>query len=134
MTDLSHLGVVAVSGSDRLSWLHSLATQQLADLAPGTSTETLLLDPHGHVAHAAAVLDDGETTWLVTEAASAAPLAAFLDSMRFMLRVEVRVAADVAVLGTHADGPGLRLADGTVPLRWVDPWPAVVPGARPTAR
>lgn len=129
VTDLSHLGVVAVTGPDRLSWLHSLATQQLADLAPGVSTETLLLDPHGHVAHAAFVLDDGGTTWLITESAAAAPLAAFLDSMRFMLRVEVRIDPDVAVLGAHPDGPGLRLREGSTPLRWVDPWPTVALGS-----
>lgn len=129
VADLSHLGVVAVTGPDRLSWLHSLATQRLDDLAPGASTETLLLDPHGHIEHAAAVVDDGETTWLVTEPGHAEPLRAFLDSMRFMLRVEVRHAAEIAVLGTHADGPGLRLPDGTTPLRWVDPWPRVAEGS-----
>lgn len=125
VTDLSHLGVAAVTGPDRLTWLHSLASQQLADLAPLVPTEMLLLDPQGHVQHAAAVLDDGTTTWLVTERDGVGPLVAFLDSMRFMLRVEVREADELAVLGTHGDGPGLRLPDGEEPLRWLDPWPRV---------
>src|SRR5690606_25879207 len=125
VTDLSHLGVAAVTGPDRLTWLHSLASQQLADLAPLVPTEMLLLDPQGHVQHAAAVLDDGTTTWLVTERDGVGPLVAFLDSMRFMLRVEVREADELAVLGTHGDGPGLRLPDGHEPLRWLDPWPRV---------
>ncbi|WP_420112001.1 YgfZ/GcvT domain-containing protein [Pseudactinotalea sp.] len=129
LTDLSHLGVVTVTGPDRLTWLHSLATQQLSGLTPGDSVETLLLDVHGHIEHAAAVLDDGECTWLVTEAGHADALATFLDSMRFMLRVEVRRAEEVAVLGTSADGPTLRLRDGSAPLRWVDPWPAVGEGS-----
>jgi folate-binding protein YgfZ len=128
VTDLSHLGVVAVTGPDRLRWLHSLATQQLEDLVPGASTETLLLDPNGRVEHAAAVVDDGETTWLITEAGHAAALAGFLDSMRFMLRVEVRLDDQTAIVGTSADGPGLRLQDGSTPLRWVDPWPGVLAG------
>ncbi|WP_156253102.1 YgfZ/GcvT domain-containing protein [Pseudactinotalea terrae] len=129
LTDLSHLGVVTVTGPDRLTWMNSLSTQQVADLAPGASTELLLLDPNGHVEHAAATIDDGETLWLITEATHAERLSAFLDSMRFMLRVEVRRAEDVAVLGTSADGPALRLRDGGSPLRWQDPWPAVAPGS-----
>jgi tRNA-modifying protein YgfZ len=129
VVDLSHLGVVTVTGPDRLTWLHSIATQQLRDLQPGASTETLLLDPNGRIEHAAAVVDDGGTTWLITEPAHAEPLRAFLDSMRFMLRVEVALREDVAVLGTHADSPRLRLVDGGEPVRWVDPWPVVGAGS-----
>jgi folate-binding protein YgfZ len=87
--DRSHRGVLAVRGPDRLSWLHALTTQDVAHLAPGAVTELLVLSPHGHVEHHADVLEDGETTWLLTEPGAAAPLAAFLDGMRFMQRVEV---------------------------------------------
>ena len=34
VVDLSHRGVVTVTGPDRLSWLHSLTTQHLTGLAP----------------------------------------------------------------------------------------------------
>ena len=34
--DLSHRGVVTVSGPDRLSWLHSMTTQHLLGLEPRT--------------------------------------------------------------------------------------------------
>ncbi len=34
---------------------------------PGESTELLVLDPQGRVEHAPAVLDDGETTWLIVD-------------------------------------------------------------------
>ena len=128
VTDLSHLEVVAVSGEDRLSWLHSLATQHVSGLAAGVSTELLLLDVQGRIEHAAFVIDDGTVTWLVTEPGRAEALAQFLDSMRFMLRVQVRVASELAVLGTGA-GPSLRLPDGSEPLRWEDPWPSVAPGS-----
>ncbi len=36
--DLSHRGVLRVSGPDRLTWLHSLTTQHLEALAPGVPT------------------------------------------------------------------------------------------------
>ena len=50
--DLSHHGVVTVSGPDRLGWLNSITSQLLLDLGPRDSTETLVLSPHGHVEHA----------------------------------------------------------------------------------
>jgi hypothetical protein len=49
--DLSHRGVITVTGPDRLAWLHSLTTQHLDSLAPGSSTMALILSPHGHVEH-----------------------------------------------------------------------------------
>ncbi len=87
--DLSHLGVLAVTGADRLSWLHSMSSADLLSLTPGESAVTLFLDPNGHVEHEVHVTDDGTTTWLVTEPASAGPLADFLNRMRFTLDVAV---------------------------------------------
>ena len=40
--DLSHRGVIRVSGPDRLTWLHSLTTQHLEGLQPGVPTATLV--------------------------------------------------------------------------------------------
>ena len=100
VVDLSHRGVVTVTGPDRLSWLHSLTSQQLVDLPPRTSTETLVLTPKGHVERALHVVDDGESTWLGVEPGTASGVVEWLDRMRFMLRVEVAdVSDDYAVLG-----------------------------------
>jgi folate-binding protein YgfZ len=87
--DLSHRGVVTVTGPDRLSWLTDLTTQVLTPLAPGTSALALILSPHGHVEHELHVVDDGATTWLVCEPGTSEALAAYLRSMQFLLRVEV---------------------------------------------
>ncbi|WP_394552849.1 YgfZ/GcvT domain-containing protein [Agromyces sp. MMS24-JH15] len=132
VVDLSDRGILTVTGPDRLSWLHSMASQALDRLAPGESTETLLLDANGHIEHAAHVVDDGESTWLVVEGAEAPALAAWLGRMRFMLRVEVADrSADHAVLGA-ATAAALDLAapsaDGGTGtggvIDWVDPWSA----------
>lgn len=132
VVDLSHRGVIAVTGVDRRSWLDSLLSQRLNGLLPGESAEALLLDPAGHVEHAAAVLDDGTTTWLVVEGAEAAAFATFLDRMRFMLRVEVADrTADTAVLG--AFGP-VGALDGVQPLTWLDPWSTGAAGGATAAR
>jgi folate-binding protein YgfZ len=87
--DLSHRAVVTVTGPDRLSWLHSLISQHVANLQPGVGTTGLVLSPNGHVEHVMAIVDDGTTTWIHGEPGTAPALSGFLDSMRFMLRVEV---------------------------------------------
>lgn len=123
VVDLSHRGVVTVTGADRLSWLHSLTSQHLLGLAPRVSAETLLLSPKGHVENALHVVDDGQTTWITVEPGCAAPLVEFLERMRFMLRVEVTdVTAEYAVLGEPIGAPSTE----SEPLAWVDPWPGPV--------
>lgn len=87
--DLSHRGVVRVSGPDRLTWLHSLTTQHLLALQPHNSITTLILSPHGHVEHAMSGYDDGAALWLHVEPHAATPLVAWLQSMRFLMQVEV---------------------------------------------
>jgi len=123
--------VLAVSGEDRLTWLDSLVSQALARLAPGVSTEMLVLDPQGRIEHAASVLDDGETTWLIVDRGDADALLAWLTRMRFRLRVAPRDADDeYAVVGGTAAAlqDVLAAAPAGVPLVWRDPWPHVVPG------
>lgn len=144
--------VVAVAGPDRLSWLTTLSSQVLTGLKSGDGgAETLLLDAQGHITHALAALDDGRTLWLVTEAGRGEALATFLDSMRFMLRVEVTERPDVMVLGALGEGLEalVQAARDTAPESpdaqadaaptaaepqdsliglWRDPWPGVVEG------
>ena len=125
--------VVAVTGADRLTWLTTLSSQQLTGLTPGDGgAEALLLDARGHIAHALAALDDGRTLLLVTEAGDGPALAALLDRMRFMLRVEVSAREDLVALGALGAGRERlrRAADGAGALvgAWTDPWPGVVEG------
>jgi folate-binding protein YgfZ len=99
LVDRSHRGVVRITGADRLSWLHSLTTQDLAQLAPGQTAQALVLSPNGHVEHHLTVTDDGTAVWAHTEPGAAGPLLEFLESMRFLMRVEpADVTAEVAVL------------------------------------
>lgn len=87
--DLSNRGVVAITGPDRLSWLHSLTTQVLEGLEAGQSALALILSPHGHVEHELHAVDDGTATWLIVQPGTADTLVRYLRSMQFMLRVEV---------------------------------------------
>ena len=100
--DLSHRDVVTISGADRLTWLHSLTTQFLENLAPGIPTEVLLLSPQGRIEHGFSGVDDGETFWAHTEQGAGAALVQFLDRMKFFMRVEVAdVSTDFAVIGVN---------------------------------
>ena len=99
VVDRSSRGVLRITGQDRLSWLHSLTTQHLEGLAAGTSAQALILSPTGHIEHHLTLADDGTAVWVHVEPGTAGALKEFLDSMRFMLRVEVAdVSQDYAVL------------------------------------
>jgi tRNA-modifying protein YgfZ len=114
LVDRSNRGVLRITGPDRLSWLHSLTTQHLEQLAPGGATEALVLSPNGHIEHHLTLTDDGAATWVHVEPGNSAGLLAFLESMRFMLRVEPEDVSDqyavLTLMGPAADVP---LPDGT---------------------
>ncbi|WP_104196573.1 folate-binding protein YgfZ [Cryobacterium sp. M15] len=133
IVDLSHRGVLSVAGPDRLTWLNSIASQELKSLAPGESTEMLLLDPTGRLEYAIRVLDDGVETWLLIEAAELPGLQKFLDRMKFMLRVQVvDHTLAYATIGAMTDAPATvgiaPAAPNDVPLTWLDPWAHVARG------
>ncbi|HEV7949762.1 MAG TPA: folate-binding protein [Glaciihabitans sp.] len=132
IVDLSDRAVLTITGPDRLSWLNSLTSQAVTKLAPGESAETLLLDQAGHLEYAVRLLDDGVTTWLLLERTDATGLHAWLDRMRFMLRVELADRSDdFATIGTLGDPTTLSLTPASpngVALAWRDPWQSVVAG------
>lgn len=147
VVDLSHKGVLAISGEDRLSWLTTLSSQALGTVVPGDSAETLFLTVQGRVEFAPHVFDDGARTWLITEIAETEGLRQWLESMRFALRVEVEDhTSKIAVVGAvqvpeHVEAAALRLAASltsrvdaeadpaaVLPLCWEDPWPGIATG------
>jgi folate-binding protein YgfZ len=97
--DLSHRSVIAISGEDRLMWLHSLTTQHLEKLVAGEWKEALILDPQGHVEQQLFLVDDGMTTFIHLDHEKVPSLLDYLQKMKFMLRVDVRdVSNEYAIL------------------------------------
>ena len=125
LTDLSHFGVVRVSGPDRLTLLTTLSTQIVTDIGE-QSRELLLLDANGHVAFSAAIIDRHDVAYLITDAGRAEQMADYILRMRFMSRLEVEVATDLAPMGFTLGGPLQRALAGE--LVWEDPWPGVCEG------
>jgi folate-binding protein YgfZ len=120
VVDRSHRELIAVTGEERLSWLHLVISQHVTELAEGTGTEALVLDTNGRVeAHmvVAHTHDAGGTVWLDTDpgsrVTSALPkggpqsLLEYLEAMKFWAKVEIRDATSelalVTVLGPDAD-------------------------------
>ncbi|MGW5851525.1 CAF17-like 4Fe-4S cluster assembly/insertion protein YgfZ [Streptomyces sp. NPDC055254] len=117
--DLSHRGVVTVTGPERLSWLHLLITQHVTELPAGQATEALILSANGHIEHALYLVDDGETTWAHVEPGTQGELIAYLESMKFFYRVEVAdrteefavvhlPAGSIAEVAAFAEKPAVR--------------------------
>ncbi|MGY1811664.1 CAF17-like 4Fe-4S cluster assembly/insertion protein YgfZ [Blastococcus sp. SYSU D00820] len=124
LVDRSDRDVLVVRGTDRLSWLNDLTSQQLLSLADGTGTEALLLSPQGHVEHHMVVAGLGDAVWLDVEPGTGEALVAFLSRMVFMLRVEPALVTDAWAVLTLV-GPrtadvlaaaGLPVPDGVVAL------------------
>lgn len=155
VADLQAVRVLTLTGPDALTWLNSLTTQKIDTLRAGQSTETLVLSPTGHIEHWLRIHSDGERLWLLTDGDAAAALG-FLESMKFMMRVEIAdVSADYQCLGFDAarlgagrldTGPaggepvGAARADaapasdavpGGLPATvvWADPWPEIGQGS-----
>ncbi|WP_281640615.1 YgfZ/GcvT domain-containing protein [Aurantimicrobium minutum] len=134
VVDLSHRGVIQLSGPDRLSWLDSLLSQRLDSLKVGQSSEALLLDPHGHLQHAMRILEDGENTWLLVDEDRAPALTAWLIKMRFMKQVDiVDRSEELATIGYFGDSipealQPLVLNQTGTPVVWQDTWNQVSEG------
>lgn len=132
LVDHSNLGVVTVAGEDRLSWLTTLSSQVLAGLGEGDSTELLLLTPQGRIEFSAFAVEKDGAVWLITERDQAAPLAEYLNRMKFMLRVEITDRTEThAVLGSTLDPREVEGADAVLAggIVWTDPWSAgIAPG------
>ena len=88
--DLSHRGIISISGKDRLTWLHALTTQHLEKLEAGKWVEALILDVQGHVIDQLFLVDDGSTVWLHTENSRTQEILDYLNKMKFMLAVDVK--------------------------------------------
>ena len=109
--DLSHRGVVTVAGPDRLTWLHSMTTQELTGLAPRQSRESLVLSPKGHVEHALHLVDDGERTWLSVEPGTAPALLAWLQDAPFGIEIDVSQVLDQVRGALSSGGSGGAVVD-----------------------
>ena len=98
VVDRSHRFVIAITGADRLSWLHTISSQHITDLRDGESAENLSLDVNGRVEHHFVLTDLDGTLWIDTEQENGPALLNFLQKMVFWAKAEPRDGNDHAVL------------------------------------
>ncbi|MEO6884729.1 MAG: folate-binding protein [Jatrophihabitantaceae bacterium] len=116
VVDRSNRDVLTVSGQDRLSWLHTICSQHVADLTDGESTEALVLSPHGHVEQHWQLAELGGTIWIDTEPSQATTVLGYLTTMRFLKRVEpLDVSAQWSVLTVAGPSTDQILAAAGLP-------------------
>ncbi|WP_349829626.1 YgfZ/GcvT domain-containing protein [Brevibacterium litoralis] len=125
VADLSATRILRLTGPDRLTWLNSITTQKIDDLAAGTSTETLVLSPTGHIEFWLRLHEDGEALWVLSELDTDGAQD-FLLKMRFMMRVEIEDVSDTfQAIGVIGEPPRSLPAA----LVWNDPWPHIGAGS-----
>ncbi len=125
VVDLSHYGIVRLTGSDRRKLLHSLSTQDFRGLVDGGSAELAILSPNGHVEHHAHAGDDGAAVYLVTGPGRGAALADFLDRMVFSLDVEVADVSEHRAVLWRSGTPDTPTEDPPTDGRATDGLPSV---------
>jgi folate-binding protein YgfZ len=115
VVDRSNRELIAVTGPERLAWLHLVISQHMTELADGAATEALVLDSQGRVDAHMEVAHLGDTVWLDTEPGAHATgarggtqtLLEYLQSMVFWSKVELRDAtaerAILTLLGPDTD-------------------------------
>lgn len=97
VVDRSHRAVLALTGGERKSWLHSISTQHVSELPDGSVTQNLSLDGQGRVEDHWIQTELGDTTYLDTEPWRGEPLLTYLRKMVFWADVAIEP-VDVAVL------------------------------------
>ncbi len=115
--------ILKISGADRLTWLNDLFSQKLDDLTPGVSVEALWLDPQGHIVRDFHLIDDSESTWLISYASGFDQLFNQLSRMVFRAKVVIEDVTDQYKV--------LASCDASVPNAihtWSDPWPETTNG------
>ena len=103
---LRDTGVVAVSGPDRLTYLHSLLSQDLQRATAGTVADFLYLDAKGNALAEGRAVVTGESVLLAVPREVAAPLTEALGRFTFLLEATTEDrSAGWAVASVRGPGP-----------------------------
>src|SRR2546428_5398426 len=77
-------GVVKITGSERVSWLQGMVTNDVQKLAPGAGCYAAHLTPQGKIVAQMHVLVDEDALWLSLERATIPKLLAAFDKLLIM--------------------------------------------------
>jgi folate-binding protein YgfZ len=106
VVDRSHRFVLTITGAERLTWLHTISSQHVADLGDRHSAENLDLDVNGRVLHHFVLTDLDGTVFIDTEGERGPALLEYLRKMVFWAAAEPAAAPEFSVLSLL--GPRVR--------------------------
>ncbi|MFT3899114.1 MAG: glycine cleavage T C-terminal barrel domain-containing protein [Gordonia sp. (in: high G+C Gram-positive bacteria)] len=115
LVDRSDRFVLEIAGPERLTWLHTISSQFVADLPDRTSAENLSLDLNGRIEEHFVLTDIDEVTWIDTPGPRGPGLVDFLQKMVFWAKAEPVARPDMCVLTLV--GPRSREIDELLEIR-----------------
>lgn len=87
-------GIVKLTGSERVSWLQGMVTNDVQRLTPGSGCYAAHLTPQGKIVAHMQVLVDDDAVWLSLERAAVPKLLAAFDKLLIMEDVQVADESD----------------------------------------
>src|SRR5262245_50355026 len=100
ITDLDSFGIVKLTGSDRVSWLQGMITNDVEKLASGAGCYAAHLTPQGKIVAQMHVFKDNDALWLSLERAAIPGLLAAFDRLLIMEDAQLADVSDhYSVLG-----------------------------------
>lgn len=121
-------GTIAITGTDRASFLHALLTNEIAALQQGTGTYAAYLTPQGRMISDMRVIETGRRMLLSVAREIAAALADRFDKLVFSEDVQVKdVSGDVTVIGLHGPSAArmIQAATGTSVIDLADQYDSI---------
>jgi folate-binding protein YgfZ len=113
LIDRSH-GTIALTGSDRASFLHALLTNDIARLARGQGAYAAYLTPQGRMISDMRVIETGTRMLLGVELEMAAVLAERFDKLVFSEDVQAKdITGELAVFGVHGPSAARMIQNAT---------------------
>src|SRR6266852_4571415 len=94
VTEMDWFGVVKLTGSERVSWLQGMITNDVQNLAPGAGCYAAHLTPQGKIVAHMHVLVDEDALWLSLERAAIPKLIAAFDKLLIMEDVQIKDSSD----------------------------------------
>src|SRR5919204_7002171 len=82
------IGIIRLTGSDRVSWLQGMVTNDVEKLAAGAGCYAAHLTPQGKIVAHMQVLIDDDAVWLSLERAAIPKLIAAFDELLIMEDVQ----------------------------------------------
>lgn len=100
-------GILRLDGSERVSWLQGMVSNDVKKVAPGQGCYAAHLSPQGRTVAQMVILKDDDCLWLELERSVVQPLAAAFDKLLIMEDVQVSdVSETILILGLV--GPGTK--------------------------